>query len=150
MNEKIKLKNHILPDAQPVICSFWDILIVPANQKSVIAVLPSAVKLLPLFIMTLLATHMDEIKNICASYKVRTLFAFGSVTSDRFKPDSDVDLIVDIAESDPIAYSDSYFKIKEQLEAIFNRHVDLLEQKALKNPFLKKEIDRTKILIYGA
>ncbi len=99
--------------------------------------------------MTLLTAHIDEIKEICASNKVRTLFAFGSVTNDRFKADSDVDMVVDIAENDPLAYSDSYFNLKEQLETIFNRHVDLLEQKAIRNPFLKREIDQTKILIYG-
>jgi predicted nucleotidyltransferase len=99
--------------------------------------------------MTLLTNHIDQIKDICASNKVRTLFAFGSVTNDRFKADSDVDMVVDIEETDPLAYSDSYFNVKEQLEAIFKRHVDLLEQKAIRNPFLKQEIDQTKILIYG-
>lgn len=100
--------------------------------------------------MTLLTTHIDEIKDICVSNKVRTLFAFGSITNDTFKADSDVDMVVDIAETDPLAYSDSYFNLKEQLEAIFNRHIDLLEQKAIRNPSLKREIDQTKILIYGA
>lgn len=101
-------------------------------------------------IMTFLVNHIDEIREICASNKVRTLFAFGSVTNDRFKSDSDIDMVVDIAETDPLAYSDSYFNLKDQLEAIFNRNVDLLEQKAIKNPILKKEIEQTKILIYGA
>jgi predicted nucleotidyltransferase len=99
--------------------------------------------------MNLLATHIDQIKAICASNKVRSLFAFGSVTNDKFKVDSDVDMLVDIAETDPLAYSESYFNLKEQLEALFNRQVDLLEQKAIRNPFLKKEIDQTKILVYG-
>jgi predicted nucleotidyltransferase len=99
--------------------------------------------------MNLLAAHIDQIKAICASNKVRSLFAFGSVTNDKFKVDSDVDMLVDIAETDPLAYSESYFNLKEQLEALFNRQVDLLEQKAIRNPFLKKEIDQTKILVYG-
>ena len=38
---------------------------------------------------------------------------------------------------------------KFQLEDIFNRPVDLLEDKALKNPFLKRQIDNTKVLVYG-
>jgi len=100
--------------------------------------------------MNFLSTHIDQIQQACVRNKVKTLFAFGSVTSDKFKNDSDVDLVVDIAEYDPIAYSDNYFNLKEQLEKIFNRHVDLLEQKAIRNPFLKKEIDQTKILVYGA
>ncbi len=99
--------------------------------------------------MTILSAHIDQIKDICASNQVRTLFAFGSVTTDKFRPDSDIDLIIDIAESDPFVYTDNYFNVKEQLEKIFNRHIDLLEQRAIRNPFLKKEIDQTKILIYG-
>jgi predicted nucleotidyltransferase len=100
--------------------------------------------------MTILSAHIDQIKDICASNQVRTLFAFGSVTSDKFRPDSDIDLIVDIAESDPLVYTDKYFNLKEQLEKIFNRHIDLLEQRALRNRFLKEEIDQTKVLIYEA
>ncbi|MCU0442990.1 MAG: nucleotidyltransferase domain-containing protein [Bacteroidia bacterium] len=100
--------------------------------------------------MTILSSHIDQIKDICASNQVRTLFAFGSVTNDKFRPDSDIDLIVDIAESDPLVYSDKYFNLKEQLERIFNRHIDLLEHKALRNRFLKEEIDQTKVLIYEA
>lgn len=100
--------------------------------------------------MTLLSSHIDQIKDACASNKVRTLFAFGSVTNDKFEADSDVDLVVDIDETDPLCYTDNYFSLKEKLEKIFNRHIDLLEQKAIKNPFLKKEIDNTKVLIYGA
>ncbi len=100
--------------------------------------------------MTLLSAYIDQIKKACAANNVKTLFAFGSVTNNQFRADSDVDLIVDIEETDPLLYSDSYFSLKEQLEKIFNRHVDLLEQKAIRNPFLSREIDQTKVLIYGS
>ncbi len=99
--------------------------------------------------MTVLSVHIDQIKKACTANKVKTLFAFGSATNDKFKTDSDIDLVVDIAESDPLAYSDNYFSLKEQLENIFNRRIDLLEQKAIRNPFLMKEIEKTKVLIYG-
>jgi predicted nucleotidyltransferase len=94
-------------------------------------------------------THIDQIKKLCDSNKVKALFAFGSVTTDKFNLDSDIDLVVDIDETDPINYSDYYFSLKLQLENLFRRHIDLLEQKAIKNPYLKKEIDQTKVLIYG-
>ncbi|MCF8253758.1 MAG: nucleotidyltransferase domain-containing protein [Bacteroidia bacterium] len=100
--------------------------------------------------MTLLSTYIDQIKDACAANKVKSLFAFGSVTNDKFRADSDIDLIVDLAESDPLEYTNNYFDLKEQLEKILNRHIDLLEQKAIRNPFLKKEIDQTKVLIYEA
>lgn len=94
-------------------------------------------------------THIDQINKLCISNKVKALFAFGSVTTNNFNVDSDIDLVVDIDESDPINFSDYYFNLKLQLENLFRRHIDLLEQKAIKNPYLKKEIDQTKVLIYG-
>ncbi|HET6244203.1 MAG: nucleotidyltransferase domain-containing protein [Bacteroidetes bacterium] len=96
-----------------------------------------------------ITTHIDQIKKLCYLNKVKTLFAFGSITSDKYRPDSDIDLVVDIEENDPISYSDSYFNLKFQLENLLHRQIDLLEQKAIRNPFLKEQIDKTKVLIYG-
>ena len=93
--------------------------------------------------------HIDQIKQACNNNKVRSLFAFGSVTSNNFRPDSDIDLIVDIDENDPLEYSDYYFNLKFELEKLLNRQIDLLEQKAIKNKYLKEQIDRTKVLVYG-
>jgi uncharacterized protein len=96
-----------------------------------------------------LKEHIEQIKQACNAYHVKSLFAFGSVVSNKLKSDSDIDLIVDIDSKDPIDYSDNYFALKFQLENILKRPVDLLEDKAVKNPFLKKQIDNTKVLIYG-
>lgn len=57
--------------------------------------------------------------------------------------------MVDFEASDPIEYADNYFGLKFDLEKIFNRSIDLLENKATKNPFLREKINRSKILIYG-
>lgn len=99
--------------------------------------------------MNVLDQHIDQIKRLCELNKVSTLFAFGSVTTDKFRPDSDIDLVVQIDDNDPISYSDKYFNLKFQLEEILKRQIDLLEHKAIRNSFLKSEIDRTKVLIYG-
>jgi len=99
--------------------------------------------------MTLLLNYSEKINALCEKYNVRTLFAFGSVTNAGFRDNSDVDLVVDIENNDPIAYSDDYFSLKFQLEQLLNRHIDLLEQKALKNPYLKQTIEKTKVLVYG-
>jgi uncharacterized protein len=99
--------------------------------------------------MKIISENIGQIKNLCDQHSVRSLFAFGSVTNDRFKADSDIDLVVDIDAADPLEYTDHYFELKFQLENILQREIDLLEQKAIRNPFLKQEIDRTKILVYG-
>jgi predicted nucleotidyltransferase len=99
--------------------------------------------------MDILNQHIDQIKRLCELNKVTSLFAFGSVITDKFKPDSDIDLVVDIEDNDPVSYSNKYFNLKFKLEEILKRQIDLLEQKAIRNRFLKSEIDRTKIQIYG-
>ncbi len=99
--------------------------------------------------MQIIRKHIDQIIKLCENNNVRTLFAFGSVTTDKFKHDSDIDLLVDIDENDPIIYSDKYFNLKFQLEELFKKQIDLLEQRAIRNKFLKNEIDRTKVQLYG-
>lgn len=94
-------------------------------------------------------SHIEQISKLCNMHDVNTLFAFGSVVTDELRKDSDIDLLVDIDDKDPLIYADNYFELKFQLEDILKRPVDLLEDKSLKNPFLKKQIDNTKVLIYG-
>ena len=96
-----------------------------------------------------LSAYRNQINKLCNLYKVKSLFAFGSVTTDLFRPDSDIDLVVEIDSKDPLDYSDNYFNLKFQLEQLLNRHIDLLEQKAIRNLYLKQQIDQTKVLVYG-
>src|SRR5680860_492132 len=107
------------------------------------------IKSVYLIVMRELNQHIDQIKKLCTRNGVKSLFAFGSVTTDQFKPESDIDLIVDIENNDPLSYSDSYFRLKFELEQLLKRQIDLLEQKAIKNPFFKEEIEKTKVLIYA-
>ena len=99
--------------------------------------------------MNLLDQHIDQIIKLCETNSVKSLFAFGSVTTNKFKPDSDIDLVVEIDDNDPLSYANKYFDLKFQLQDILKRQIDLLEQKAIRNRFLKIEIDRTKVQIYG-
>ena len=99
--------------------------------------------------MNLIEQNIDIIHDLCSKHKVRRLFVFGSVLTDRFKKDSDIDLVVDFQEIDLYEYADNYFDLKESLEKLFKRNVDLLEEKAIKNPYLKQSIDSSKQLLYG-
>jgi len=93
--------------------------------------------------------HVREIEKLCNSNKVKSLFAFGSITKDSFNINSDIDLVVDIDDNDPISYADKYFSFKFQLEQLPKRQIDLLEQKSIKNPYLKQKIEQTKVMVYG-
>ena len=93
--------------------------------------------------------NINRIKKLCKKYKVKTFSAFGSVTRDDFKDESDIDFVVDFDETDPFKYTDLYFQLKENLEKLLQRQIDLIEERGIKNQFFRKELDRTKILIYG-
>lgn len=92
---------------------------------------------------------IEQIQELCRTNKVKSLFAFGSVTRDDFNENSDIDLVVDIDENDPFKYTDLYFNLQSKLEDIFKRHVDLLEERAIKNRIFRRELDNTKVKIYG-
>ena len=81
---------------------------------------------------------------------MRFLFAFGSVLTDKFSLQSDIDFFVELDIIDPLDYADKYFKLKFSLENLLNRPIDMLENRAIKNPFLIEKIDSSKKLIYVA
>lgn len=99
--------------------------------------------------MNLIDSNIDKLVDLCQKHKVAKLFAFGSVLTDSFNKDSDIDLIVDFKAVDLFDYADNYFNLKFSLETLFKREVDLLEEKAIKNPFIRKSVDAKKKLIYG-
>ena len=96
-----------------------------------------------------LTAYIPQIRQLCERHKVGRLHAFGSVLTEGFSEGSDVDLVVDIEDDDPLSYCDRYFDLKFTLEDLFRRPVDLLERKAIKNKYLREEIERTGVKIYG-
>lgn len=99
--------------------------------------------------MNISKINIEKINKLCIQYKVKFLAAFGSVTRDDFNANSDIDFVVDFLENDPILYSNLYFELKEKLEKLLKKQIDLVENRAIKNPFFKKELDQTKIILYG-
>jgi len=98
--------------------------------------------------MTILQNHIAAIHQLCSTYKVKHLYAFGSVLTENFNDDSDVDLMVDFEPIDVYSYADNYFDFKFSLQDILKRPVDLLEEKAIKNLYLKQSINQQRQLIY--
>lgn len=99
--------------------------------------------------MTILQNHIAAIHQLCSTYKVRHLYAFGSILTENFNDDSDIDLIVDFEPIDVYSYADNYFDLKFSLQDMLKRPVDLLEEKAIKNPYLIQYINQKRQLIYG-
>lgn len=99
--------------------------------------------------MNVLENHNKDILALCKTHKVKSLYAFGSVLTDKFNKESDIDLIVDFENLSVLDYGDNYYNLKFSLETILKRSIDLLEEKAVKNPYLRKTLDKNKVLIYG-
>lgn len=78
---------------------------------------------------------------------MKKLFVFGSVLKYTFSNESDVDFVVDFEKLDLSDYADNYFDFKDQPKSIFNRPVALVEEKGIRNPFLRKQIDSEKLQI---
>jgi uncharacterized protein len=95
-----------------------------------------------------LEPYLNDIKNICQKYKVKVLYAFGSVCTTNFRMDSDIDLIYSFKKIPILDYSDYYFNFKDDLEELLHRDIDLLSEKSMKNPFLIKVVEKTKTKIY--
>jgi hypothetical protein len=74
---------------------------------------------------------------------------FGSATRGDFNNSSDIDFLVRFSSTiELFDYADHYFKFLENLAKLFNRPVDLVSEKSLKNPILIQEIDKSKISLY--
>ena len=92
---------------------------------------------------------MDIVVRLFGQHKVENAYLFGSALSGDFSSASDIDFLVNFGEVEPEHYFDNYIELKTKLEKIFNRSVDLVEEKTVKNPVLRRSIDRNKQLIYG-
>lgn len=99
--------------------------------------------------MELLNEHQEEVEAACINFKVDELYAFGSILGEQFNSESDIDFIVSIFADDPIEYAEYYFDLKFELQKIFNREIDLLEEKAIRNRTFEYLINPQKKLIYA-
>ena len=89
-----------------------------------------------------------EIRRLAERYHTGDVRVFGSVARGDNSPASDVDFLVKFEEVDPMDYADNYFDLKYELEKLLQREVDLLEEQAIRNTYLKQQIDATKKLVY--
>lgn len=98
----------------------------------------------------IITDKIEELKRLCNLYNVRSMYAFGSVATDKFNDKSDIDLLISFNPMDYGDYADTYFDLAEKLEHLFKRPVDLVTDHSLSNPYFIDSINKTKTLIYGA
>jgi hypothetical protein len=95
--------------------------------------------------------YQKELEQLCQQYNVQELAIFGSALREDFDPErSDIDLAVTFKPMEPRQHAQSYFALIEALEALFGRKVDLLSPKAIRNPYMKRNLEKTQERVYVA
>ncbi|MEJ2649352.1 MAG: nucleotidyltransferase domain-containing protein [Sedimentisphaerales bacterium] len=89
-----------------------------------------------------------EIEHLCKNLPVKRLGLFGSAIRGDFSHYSDIDVLVVFDADENIDLFEKYFDLKENLEEIFKRKVDLVVDRNFRNPVLKDSIERTRIIVY--
>lgn len=98
----------------------------------------------------LIERHRSEIDRLCRRYGVARLALFGSATGPSFDPAiSDVDFVVEFQPEVRATAFDRYFGLKEALEQLLGRKVDLITEPSIRNPYLRREIEASRQPLYG-
>jgi uncharacterized protein len=88
---------------------------------------------------------------LCRAHRVKRLELFGSAATDRFDPlSSDLDFLVEFEDLGERGWFDAYFGLKESLERLFKRSVDLVMPRAIRNPYFLESIAPSRTLLYAA
>jgi len=94
---------------------------------------------------------LSALRELCTRYWVRRLELFGSAATGGFDSSrSDLDFLVEFLPLKSGQHADAYFGLKEELEALFARDVDLVMDSAIVNPYFREELDRTRTALYAA
>jgi len=95
--------------------------------------------------------HRPELIELCRKYHVRRLEVFGSATGSDFDEESsDIDLLVEFEDMPHADRADAYLGFLMAAKALLQRHVDLVEVGAVRNPYLRRGIEKSRELVYAA
>ncbi|OYU85749.1 MAG: nucleotidyltransferase [Flavobacterium sp. BFFFF2] len=96
-----------------------------------------------------LLPYLPHTFELFKKHKVKNAYLFGSALTDSFNENSDVDLLINFLDySNPLEIGQSIWDLEDAMEQLFNRKVDLLTERSLKNPYFIAELNNTKKLIY--
>ena len=98
----------------------------------------------------LIKKNLPAIRDLCQAHQVSALHAFGSVLRPDFGPNSDVDFLVVFDPPGEQGAFRQYFELKEALEMLLDRNVDLVSARSITNPFFMQQVESTKQPVYAA
>jgi uncharacterized protein len=94
---------------------------------------------------------LEALRSLCRRHHVRRLDLFGPAVTDRFGPaHSDLDMLVVFDDLPPGLYADAYFSLKQGLESLYGRDVDLVTDTALQNPYFRRAVEAQRQALYAA
>jgi len=101
--------------------------------------------------ITMLENKRRSIAEICSRHGVKRLDVFGSALNDDFDPtESDLDLLVEFIQMGSYERVDAYFGLIEELRTLLGMKIDLVMVDAVKNPYIVRDINSTRQLLYAA
>ena len=92
--------------------------------------------------------YRPDLEKACREFSLQRLYLVGSASRTDFGNDSDVDFLVTFEGNSELFKR--YFGLKERLESIFQRTVDLIEERAVKNPYVRAALLKDRVKVYGA
>lgn len=93
----------------------------------------------------------SELTELCRLHRVGRLEVFGSAAGSGFDSErSDFDFLVEFESLPPGTYASNFFDLKEALESLLGRPVDLVVASAIRNPWFRKSIEQSKALLYAS
>jgi uncharacterized protein len=98
--------------------------------------------------MDLTDVTFSSIKDFCERWGVLEFSLFGSILRGEVRPESDVDVLVELPEDHDLSLYD-LVDMADELKQVFGRDVDLVSKSGLRNPFRRHEILRTRKVIYA-
>ncbi|TAL58397.1 MAG: nucleotidyltransferase domain-containing protein [Bacteroidetes bacterium] len=98
----------------------------------------------------IITNNLPEVKRLLNQFKVKRAYAFGSVCSDKFNQESDIDFLIAFQEGmDPLERGENWWTLLYALRDLFKRDVDLIAEDTLRNPYFIKSVNASKELIHG-
>ena len=100
---------------------------------------------------SILENRSENLLSVCKALKIKRLYAFGSVVTDNFSDDSDLDFLISFSDKLSIEeYTNNYFTLQYKLRELFQREIDIVTERSLSNPYFIESINENKVLIYEA
>ena len=96
-----------------------------------------------------IAEHRERLDQLCRQFGVHRLDLFGSAVRDDFDPErSDLDWLVTFQDRPDLGPADRFLGLYLGLEALFQRRIDLVEERAIRNPYFRQQIEQERLVVY--